>query len=308
VDGILNIDKPWGKTSFSIVAMVKRFSGEKRVGHAGTLDPAATGVLPICLGHGTRVTQFLMDATKTYRAEIELGVATDTYDASGEITQKGDPSSISREQLESALASFRGLIKQTPPMYSALKHHGQPLYELARAGIQVERRSRPIEIYRLEITDWQTPVVTVEVECGKGTYIRSLAHDLGQSLGCGANLKSLIRSRCGIFDIKDAVWIPQLEDAFRYGYWQQFVYPIDIVLSHWRAAVVDDDTKDIISKGGSVILENNDSGGTGHPEPNHHTTSPAENRCRAYTLDGRFLSVLRFNTETGRWQPDKVFL
>jgi len=188
VDGILNINKPRDRTSFSVVAMVRRLSGERRVGHAGTLDPAATGVLPVCLGQGTRVTEYLVDAAKTYRAQIELGVATDTYDASGKITEQGDPSGISREQVESALASFRGTIQQIPPMYSAVKHLGQPLYKLARSGIEVERKSRRAEIYRLEITDWQLPVVTIEVECSKGTYIRSLAYDLGRSLGCGAHL------------------------------------------------------------------------------------------------------------------------
>jgi len=292
MDGILNIDKPWGKTSFSLVAMVKRLTGERRVGHAGTLDPAATGVLPICLGRGTRVIEFLVEATKAYRAEIELGVATDTYDASGRITQKGDPSGISQDQVELGLASFRGLIRQTPPMYSAVKYQGKPLYELARAGIMVERRSRLAQIYHLELVDWQPPVATIEVVCGKGTYIRSLAYDLGQALGCGAYLKSLIRLRCGLFDIRDAVSVPQLEDAFRYGYWQQFIYPIDSVLLHWAAMVVSDDAGQSIRNGRPLVL------GTG---------SCSENRCRAYALDGRFLGVLRFNLGKGQWQPEKVF-
>ena len=297
MDGILNINKPWGKTSFSIVAMVKRLSGEQRVGHAGTLDPTATGVLPVCLGQGTRVIEFLVDATKTYRAQIELGVATDTYDASGKITHQGDPSGISQEQLVSTLTSFCGSIQQTPPMYSAIKHHGKPLYQLARAGIKVEPRSRLTKIYRLELIDWQPPVATVKIECGKGTYIRSLAHDLGQALGCGANLKSLIRLRCSLFDIRDSVSIPQLEDAFRYGYWQHFVYPIDIVLSRWTAMVVGDDTGQAIKNGCPLVLENSSL-----------TGSSAENRCRVYTRDGCFLGVLRFNPERGQWQPEKVFV
>jgi len=188
VDGILNINKPAGMTSFRVVALVRRLSGERRVGHAGTLDPAATGVLPVCLGRATRVVKFLMDTTKTYRAEIELGIATDTGDASGQIVQKGDPFSISREALESALVSFCGSIRQTPPMYSAVKYQGKPLYRLARAGITVERKSRPARIYNLELVDWQPPVFTIEVACGKGTYIRTLASDLGQVLGCGAYL------------------------------------------------------------------------------------------------------------------------
>ena len=309
MDGILNINKPWGKTSFSVVALVKRLSGERRVGHAGTLDPAATGVLPVCLGQGTRIIEFLADATKTYQGQIELGVATDTYDATGKITQKIDASGISQEQLESALASFRGLIQQTPPMYSAVKHQGQRLYELARAGIKVERKSRPTKIYNLEIIDWQPPVVTVEVECGKGTYIRSLAHDLGQSLGCGANLKSLIRLSYGPFDVKTAVSVPQFEDAFRYGYWQHFVHPIDTVLLHWRAMIVNDATGYVIKKGAPVSLEKDDSGGvTGCLEQRSPVWSSVEAHCRTYTLDGRFLGVLRFNLERGQWQPEKVFL
>ncbi|MEE8618574.1 MAG: tRNA pseudouridine(55) synthase TruB [Dehalococcoidales bacterium] len=309
MDGILNINKPWGKTSFSVVAMVKRLSGERRVGHAGTLDPAATGVLPVCLGQGTRIIEFLADATKTYQAEIELGVATDTYDAVGKITQRGDPSRISRRQLESALASFRGLIQQTPPMYSAVKHQGQRLYELARAGIKVERKSRPTKIHYLELIDWQPPVATVEVECGKGTYIRSLAHDLGQSLGCGANLKSLIRLSYGPFAVKTAVSLPQLEDSFRYGYWQHFVHPIDTVLLHWRAMVVSDATEHIIRKGAPVPLESvNSKGITSCLKQHPPVRTSVETHCRAYTLNGDFLGVLRLYPEIGQWQPEKVFL
>lgn len=300
MDGILNINKPQDKTSFSIVAMVKRLSRERRVGHAGTLDPAATGVLPVCLGRGTRVTEFLVDATKEYHARIELGVATDTYDGSGQITQQGDPSGIDWPQIEAALDLFRGSIRQTPPMYSAVKHRGQPLYKLARAGITVERSSRPATIHRLELVSWQPPMLTVEVVCGKGTYIRSLAHDLGQSLGCGAHLKSLIRTRCGFFDIKDAISIPQLEEAFRYGYWRHFVYPIDIMLRHYSAIVVNDATEDIIRKGGSLVLEQSGSHG--------ENGCPGQHPCRAYTLDGHFLAVLHHLPEKGIWQPKKVLL
>lgn len=297
MDGILNINKPSGITSYRVVSLVKRLSGEKRVGHAGTLDPAATGVLPVCLGQGTRVIEFLMDTTKAYRAEIELGIATDTYDADGRVTQRGDPSGISRERLDSALASFRGLIDQTPPIYSALKFQGQPLYELARAGIRVELKSRPVSIHSLEVVGWQPPLVTVDVVCGKGTYIRSLAHDLGQALGCGAHLKSLVRMRCGIFDITEAVSLPQLEDAFRCGYWQQFLYPIDSVLSDWPAMVVNDREAEDIKNGRPFVTED----GKGK------APLPEGNRCRAYAADGRFLAVLCFDSETGRWQPEKVF-
>lgn len=292
MDGILNIDKPQSITSYRVVALVKRLSGERRVGHAGTLDPMATGVLPVCLGQATRIVEFLADTTKSYRAEIELGVTTDTYDASGNIIQRENPSGIHREQVEAALASFRGIIQQTPPMYSAVKHQGKKLYELARAGITVERKSRPATIYSLDIVDFQPPLVTIEVECGKGTYIRSLAHDLGQVLGCGASLKSLVRRRYGPFDIENAVSVPRLEDAFRGGYWEHFVHPMDSVLSTWPAVVVDEATERAVRNGVSLALPLEPSGG---------------NRCRAYTADGHFLGVLRFGPEKGQWHPEKVF-
>lgn len=292
MDGILNIDKPQGITSYRVVALVKRLSGERRVGHAGTLDPMATGVLPVCLGQATRVVEFLADASKTYRAEIELGLTTDTYDASGRVIQRKEPAAIHREQVEAALASFRGVIRQTPPMYSAIRHQGRKLYELARAGITIERKSRPATIYRLDMVDFQPPVITIEAECSKGTYIRSLAHDLGQVLGCGAILKDLIRLSYGPFDIKDALSVPQLEDAFRYGYWEHYIYPIDHVLSTWPAVVVDEATEQVIRNGVPVALPLEPSGG---------------HRCRAYTADGHFLSVLRFEPEKGQWHPEKVF-
>jgi tRNA pseudouridine55 synthase len=299
MDGILNIDKPQNITSFSVVALVRRLSGEKRVGHGGTLDPAATGVLPVCLGRGTKVIEFLVDATKTYRAQVELGTATDTYDGSGQVTQKRDPSGIDRPQMETALESFRGSIWQTPPMYSAVKYRGQPLYKLARAGIEVERQSRPVKIHRLEIIAWQPPLVTLEIECGKGTYIRSLAHNLGGSLGCGAYLKSLVRTRCGVLALEDAVSVSQLAEACHYGYWQHFVYPVDTVLEHHSAIIVGEATEEMIRKGSPLPLEHlsrRENGDFG------------QNLCRAYTRDGRFLGMLHHLPGKGLWQPRKAVL
>jgi tRNA pseudouridine55 synthase len=296
VDGIFNVNKPLGKTSFSIVSLVKRLSGESRVGHGGTLDPAASGVLPICLGQGTRVIEFLLDAPKAYRAEVEFGVATDTDDATGKIISRGDPSGISRKKLLSALNSFCGLVSQTPPMYSAVKHGGKPLYKLARQGIEVERKSRLRRIYQLELKSWQPPLATIEVECERGTYIRALARDLGQLLGCGAHLRGLVRLRCGPFSLEDSVSLSQLEDGFRYRYWQKLIYPIDFVLLHWAAVVVDNVAEDDIRNGRPLVFVGGDS----------LKAAPGE-RCRAYTGDGSFLGVLRFDSETGQWQPEKVF-
>jgi len=293
LDGILNIDKPSGKTSYSVVALVKRLSGERRVGHAGTLDPAATGVLPVCLGQATRIVEFLVNTTKTYRAEIELGVATDTFDASGTVTYCADPSSIDLDKLQSALSSFRGSIRQTPPMYSALKHRGQPLYKLARAGVNIERRSRPVTVHHLELVSWQIPFAALEIECSKGTYIRSLAHDLGQALGCGAHLKNLVRTRCGIFDIKNAVSLDQLEEAFRKENLQAYLYPIDSVIRDMPSVVVDEVAEAALKNGNSIaIVDSLDTG----------------KLCRAYSPNGRFLGILRYLHDKGLWQPKKVFI
>jgi tRNA pseudouridine55 synthase len=291
IDGILNIDKPVGKTSLEVVNLVRRLSGQRRVGHAGTLDPMASGVLPICLGQATRVIPFLVEAHKTYRAEIELGTSTDTYDAEGEVTQRVDPSHITREQMERVLPSFCGTILQIPPMYSALKHQGRRLYELARAGIAVERGERKAEVFRLELIEWQPPLFTIEVECGKGTYIRCLAHDVGQLLGCGSYLVRLVRLRCGLFDINDSLTIPQLDDSFRHGYWHDLIYPTDAVLEEWLAAIVSRETEHAIRNGCPVALDE----------------GADKAYCRAYSLDGRFLAVLRFLPEKGVWQPERVF-
>jgi tRNA pseudouridine55 synthase len=294
LDGILNIDKPAGRTSYSVVAAVKRLAGERRVGHAGTLDPDATGVLPVCLGQATRIIEFFTDTTKTYRAVIELGIATDTYDASGKITQRSDPSKIDRAMFESALVSFRGAIRQTPPMYSAVKQRGQPLYKLARAGVTVERKPRPVTVHRLELIAWQPPSATLEIECSKGTYIRSLAHELGQTLGCGAHLKNLMRTRSGIFDVKNSVSLPRLEEAFRSGYGENYLLPVDIALQDYDAVIVDSTAESAIRNGSNIEISGSRNAG--------------EEYCRAYSQDGRLLGMLRYVPEKEAWQPKKVLV
>ena len=293
IDGIFNVDKPVGNTSLEIVNLVRRLSGQRRVGHAGTLDPGATGVLPICLGKATRITSFLTDAPKTYQAEIELGISTDTYDAEGRVTSEVDPSYVTREQVETALTSFLGSNLQTPPMYSALKHQGKRLYDLARAGIEVERKKRSIYIFRLELIEWQPPFFTTEVECGKGTYIRSLAHDLGQSLGCGSHLRSLVRRKSGLFDISDSLTTTQIESSFRHGYWRSLLYPMDVALEHWAVAIVSKEKEHQLRNGRSLALDE---------RMNTNNTV-----CRAYSNDGCLLALLRFCPESGLWQPEKVF-
>jgi tRNA pseudouridine55 synthase len=296
LDGILNINKPAGKTSYDIVAMVKRLTGQRRVGHAGTLDPEATGVLPICLGKGTRIIEFLMDTHKIYRAVVELGVSTDSYDGAGEITRTADATNITQDALEKALDTFRGNIKQIPPMFSALKHQGQPLYNLAREGFTVERQSRAVTIHRLELLDWQSPFLTLEIECSKGTYIRSIANDLGEMLGCGAYLKNLVRSGYGIFLVENAVTPETLEEAVKQQDWQKYLHPIDSVLGNLPSIAVDET--------GEAAIK------TGNPPKINPATDPKPEfkYCRAYSTDGRFLAILVRDKENSVWRPKKVFL
>jgi tRNA pseudouridine55 synthase len=266
-------------------------TGEKRVGHAGTLDPMASGVLPVCLGQATRLVEYMIDTTKSYRAEIEFGITTTTYDAEGRVTQKSDVSGITRKQVEIALSAFRGEVTQTPPAYSAVKYHGKPSYKLARAGINVVPKKRLARIDRIKIIDWRPPVVTVEIDCGKGTYIRSLANDLGQMLGCGAYLKNLVRLRCGIFDIADSVTLDELEESFLVGFWEQLLYPMDSVLGHLPAVVIGEENERAICNGNAVLLG----------------ACPSGKLYRAYNQCGNLLAILRLNTESGFWQPEKVF-
>jgi tRNA pseudouridine55 synthase len=291
IDGILNLNKSQGMTSSQAVALIRKWSGERKVGHGGTLDPEATGVLPICLGQATRVVEFLNQGRKVYRAQVELGTATDTYDASGRVTSTGDPSAITEEQITIALASFQGYIEQLPPMFSAIKHQGKPLYRLARAGIEVPRERRWVNIFHIELLQLELPIITIKVECGKGTYIRSLAHDLGQALGCPAHLKSLTRLRSGPFTIDQALTLSQVENAFREGYWPELFYPLDEVLLHLSAIIVGPEREQAITNGRPLLLAK---------------TTNANERCRAYSLDGHIIALLRFHQ--GRWQPEKVFI
>lgn len=202
--GFLNIDKPLGMTSHDVVNRVRRAFATKQVGHAGTLDPLATGVLIVCVGAATRLSEYVMSETKAYRAVIHLGIETDTYDAEGQIIATADVSTITREQVETALDAFRGDILQIPPMYSAIKQDGRKLYELARKGQTISVPPRSVTIHSIDIVDWQSPQVTLDITCSAGTYIRSIAHDLGAALGVGAHLAALVRTASGRFRLAQA--------------------------------------------------------------------------------------------------------
>jgi tRNA pseudouridine55 synthase len=287
VFGLLNIDKPQGPTSHDLVAAVRRGTGVKKVGHAGTLDPMATGVLVLCLGPATRLSEYVMGHAKTYVARLRFGAVTTTYDAEGAIVAE-DPRPVSREAVEAVLDAFRGPILQVPPMVSALKQDGRKLYELARAGIEVERAPRPVTIDRLDLTAWEPPFATLRVDCSPGTYIRSLAHDLGQAVGVGAHLVALQRAASGAFRVEEAVAWEAFAEAMRAATWRAHLLPPDLALAGVPAVALTAQALDDVLHGRAIPAEGGES-----------------ELARAYDLDGRFVAVLTRQDE--RWQPLKVF-
>ena len=311
-------------TSHDVVARVRRLTRQRRVGHAGTLDPAASGVLPICLGQATRVVEYLSESGKRYRAAVVLGAVTDTYDAEGEVIRSA-PVHVTREELEAALASFLGTQMQLPPLYSAIKVAGQPLYKLARAGIEVQLQPRPIEIYALDLIDWQPPVLTLDVECSKGTYIRSLAYDLGERLGCGAHLGGLVRLRSGPFTLEESLTLEELAQALEDGTWENYLYAPDEALLDRHAVIVGPATEKRILLGQDIayppLAEIDPSTATkpaeALPALLHESNAEAEGEeaqseqmnlslLRAYSIDGRFLAILRWHAPAHAWHPHKV--
>jgi tRNA pseudouridine55 synthase len=217
INGFIVIDKPAGITSHDVVSRVRRILGTRKVGHSGTLDPFATGVLPVAVNEGTKAIPFLDEGLKSYEAVMQLGVSTDTLDLTGVVIRSADYLMVTRENVEAVLKKFTGRLSQIPPMYSALKRNGQPLYKLARQGQVVERTARDIKIYSLELLSLAPPFVSFKVVCSRGTYVRTLADDMGEMLGCGAALKELRRTASGPFDISSSVSLERLEDAVRLG-------------------------------------------------------------------------------------------
>jgi tRNA pseudouridine55 synthase len=287
--GLLLLDKPSGPTSHDMVMAVRRGAHEKRVGHAGTLDPLATGLLVICVGAATRLSDYLRDKDKHYRARVRLGQTTTTYDAEGDLVAECRELP-DRETVTAALAPFRGAIMQRPPAYSAIKRGGKKAYELARQGEVVELEARPVEIYALELTDWQAPEFTLEVHCGSGTYIRSLAHDLGQQLGCGAHLTALRRTASGRFTLDEAVTLDNLQQAFAADDWQRFLRLPETAVGDWPA----------------VHLSADEAARIVHGQPVPCPVQIGEH-ARAYNERGEFFAILRLDPTKDAWRPWKVF-
>ncbi len=291
-NGFINLYKPPGITSMDALRQVKRVAGQsQKVGHGGTMDPLARGVLPVCFGQATRLMEYVVGGTKRYKMDITLGVATSTYDAEGEVIKTGDASSITREALEAALPAFVGNIQQTPPMYSAVKVDGQRLYKLARAGLEVQRKSRAVEIHSIRIVELAPPQLTLDVECGKGVYMRSLAHDLGEVLGCGGHVSDLVRLRCSGFLADEGVTLEQLSEPG----WQQHLMPVDWVLRDLNSITVGRHAEDFLRHGQSVSL--------GRPDMNAGYLE----QYRTYNSQGQFLALVRYERATNTWRPLKVF-
>ena len=297
-DGILNINKPRGMASFAVVSLVKRLTGVRRVGHAGTLDPIADGVLPICLGRATRVVEYLVDAPKTYHAVVRLGETTDTFDSEGTVVATADPSGVTHEDVERELSHFVGEIQQLPPMYSALKYEGRPLYSYARAGKTAPREMRTVTIYRLELRRFAPPVVELELACGRGAYVRTLVHDLGERLGCGAHVTELTRLQSGPFTLEEAVGLEEFRQAVEEGVWEELAFAPDRVLESWHAALLGRQHSFEARRGRLLVLA---------PVRQEFANLAPDTPCRAYSEDGEFLAILRYRG-AGRWHPERVFL
>lgn len=290
MNGILNIDKPSGWTSHDVVAWVRKALKQKRVGHSGTLDPLATGVLLVCVGQATRVAEYLMSGVKVYRAEALLGRTTDTYDADGEVVAVADVPALTGADLCAALDRFTGQIMQAPPAYSAIKQDGVPLHRRARRGEAVRPEPRPVQIHNIELLAWDSPHLTIEVTCDPGTYIRSLTHDLGQALGCGAVLTGLVRTRSGNFALEDAVTLDALAEALRTGTLARHLHPL--------AAALDDLTP--IPAGPEAVQRLRTGQAIAGPET-------ANSLGYARTPDGVVVAILRHDPTPGVWRPIKVF-
>ncbi len=297
--GILNINKPSGITSHDVVAAIRRAARVRRVGHAGTLDPLATGVLLVCLDQATRVARYLTVSEKTYRARIRLGQTTNTDDTEGQILERRPvPSDLDTRVIQDALASFVGEIEQIPPCYAAIKKDGTPLYELARQGINVTPPPRRIAIHAIHLLAWHSPDLTAEVRCGTGTYIRALARDLGTHLGCGAHLIHLVRLKSGTFSLEQATELQEAVQRLREPHrssMADILWPLDAALTGMADMTVDAETEQRLRHGQQI---------TG-PLPDPAEKQPALRRV--YATDGTFVAIAKYDPHTSLWQPDTVF-
>ncbi|MBQ9765125.1 MAG: tRNA pseudouridine(55) synthase TruB [Lachnospiraceae bacterium] len=297
-NGIININKEKGFTSHDVVAKLRRILGQKKIGHTGTLDPDATGVLPVCLGNGTKLSDMLTDTDKTYRAVFVLGKITDTQDISGEVIGGSDATFITEDMVRDAVNSFVGEYDQIPPMYSAIKQNGRKLYELARAGIEVERAARRITINNIIIELIDLPYVTITVDCSKGTYIRTLCHDIGLKLGCGACMTELTRVKVGIFELEKGLSLQQVEELCNEGKLDSYVIPADEMFPDYMKVTMLAPNGDKAVHNGNPFVEKDCA----------EDNLPKDKPIRVYDSSGIFIGVFSYRTEKKMFFPDKMFL
>jgi len=293
ISGVLVIDKPIGLTSHDVVQIVRRGTNIKRAGHTGTLDPRASGVLVVLLGPAVRLSEYVSASDKRYQAILKLGSNTDTYDSEGDQLSQADlvpVEDITEAQFEDSLNSFVGEIEQVPPPFSAVKVQGKKAYELAREGEEVDLAPRMINVYSLELLEWDPPEAVIDVYCSSGTYVRSLAYDLGKKLGTGAHLIGLRRTKSGRFTLRDAVPLRKLRETFENGTWYQYLIPAAEALSDWPAVELDDAQIDAVRHGHRVPAAEKDA-----------------KLARGISSQGELVALLEYVEDTNEWQPKKVF-
>ncbi len=290
INGVLNVYKEKGYTSHDVVAKLRGILKQKKIGHTGTLDPDAQGVLPVCLGRATKLCGMLTDKRKTYEAVIHLGIETDTQDISGQVKCQR-PVEVSPEKVAECIRSFEGEQMQVPPMYSALKVQGKKLYELAREGKEVERKPRPVTFYDIKILSMELPFVTVRVTCSKGTYIRTLCHDIGEKLGCKGCMESLLRTRVDRFSIENSLKLSQIEELVNQGELEKYILGPDEMFSDYPKILAD--------RKFDKMLEN------GNPLP-WKGEIPGEN-VRVYHSSGIFIGIYQWQKERCQYRPTTIF-
>ena len=331
MDGIINVYKEKGYTSHDVVAKLRGILRMKKIGHTGTLDPDAEGVLPVCLGKATKLCDLLTDKTKTYQAGMLLGQETDTQDTTGEVLAQY-PVNATEEEVREAVESFLGPYMQVPPMYSALKVNGKKLYELARAGKEVEREARPVEIFEIHVDSIELPRVTMTVTCSKGTYIRTLCYDIGRKLGCGGCMEHLLRTRVDRFELADSLKLSQIEELRDRGEVENHVIAVDEVFAGLPAyTAVPGDGDKLVHNGNPLPIElatrcedgessSQDRGAKQSADHSHRLSSRIEEgelgkalfdpqkNIRVYDSEGRFIGVYGYEKSKRRYKPLKVFL
>lgn len=290
VSGVLVVDKPIGLTSHDVVQVIRRGTGIRRAGHTGTLDPRASGVLVILIGPAVRLSEYVSASDKRYQATIRLGSSTDTYDSEGTITSSASVDDITEDYFNEVLQRFVGEIEQVPPPYSAVKVQGRKAYDMAREGEEFELIPRIINVYSLEILEWALPEVVIDVYCSSGTYVRSLANDLGKQLGTGAHLVGLRRTKSGRFTLRDAVPLRRLQEAFDAGNWYRFLIPAAEAMADWPMVELDADQVELVRHGHRVPAD---------PE--------MKGLARGVSQQGDLVALLEVDAETQEWQPRKVF-